>query len=104
METTPKNKDLAVVHAPWGDFIKAWVQKLFATAISAKVLITLLVIGVSYHLTTKEILTGDAWAGLMGTALTVFLGARITAPVLQVLGDGLARKFGLEAPEEDCND
>ncbi len=109
------NGSLIVKVSRWGLFIQAWVQKLLSTVISAKVLITLLVVWVSYQLTvtqhtyqtilmgvegeqtihdiTAPYVTGADWANLMGTVIVAFISARVMPQVVEAVGTAVGNAF-----------
>lgn len=102
---------LIIKLVPWRVFAHAWAQKLLSTIISAKVLITLILVYVSYKLVTVKYvfdvvigdkivqmeapyLTGSDWGSLMGTVIVSFIGARVAPTLIQAVGDVLVRAKG----------
>ena len=97
--------------APWKLFACAWMQKLLSTIISAKVMITLVLIYVSYKLVTVRYvfdvavsdkviqvnapyLSGEQWSNLMATVVVAFIGARLAPTLIQAIGDVLVKAKG----------
>jgi len=101
---------LVVTVNKWGLFLQAWLQKLLATVISAKVLITLLVIWIAHQLVVtrhtfeivvgeeiKEInvpyLSGEQWADLMATVIVAYIGVRVAPQVITAVGSAIGNVF-----------
>lgn len=99
------------------DYLKVWLQKLMATLISAKVLVTLAVVYLSYFAMIENrtvetwvdgqvitihapLVTGQAWVDLMQTVITVFIGGRIAVPVIEAVAGIFTAKNG--KAEETC--
>jgi len=104
------NHGLRVTVHKWREFVQAWMQKLLATIISAKVMITIVVIVVSYQLAvtkhtyeivlqgdmgqsvgkiTAPYLSGADWANLIATVIVAFIGARVMPQLLESIGNGV---------------
>jgi len=92
----------------WRTNIRTWFWKLVFTLISAKVLITAAMMGLTYGLAVVQrpvevlrddgviqvfhtpYLNGEQLVALWGTIITVFMGARVMVPAISAVTNGLA--------------
>lgn len=108
MSTENGASGLQVVVSPWKLYIQAWLQKLLSVVISAKVLVTMLVLWLTYYLATTHhviqqvagteaveleiaYINGEQIKTILVTTISTFLGARVAVPIIEAVGTAVVR-------------
>jgi len=80
--------------------LRKWFWKLAYTSISAKVLVTLLAESIATYLVLHGYIVGQQWADVTVSIVVAFIGARVSVPLIQALGEAIGKR-GVAKEEGD---